>query len=205
MTSLSKKSKLRERERERERERSRSRERIKKGSKKIETTDSKDSISTLISMVQKGDTLKAGQKILYMVHDKIKTSLIPWAIETIDFFHKNHKNYIIIMDPSMMTHWNYLVFTPLFMEVYYMLFHVLVVRLWLFANFCCSLLHMYDNLSESGSRWITEYEIKRYAMACVGSGILLIIFFANSIGILAIPLIIYLINRTLKNIFNRGF
>ena len=207
MTSMSKKSKQRsgsrERERSRERsrsrsrsrsrERERSRERINKRSiprnKKSDNVKNSmsesDPVSELIKVVKKvnnaTDILKVGQTVLCTINDQIRTSLIPWTTE---YFQKNHKNFATIYYVS---YGNYLVYVPLFMELYYMLFHMLIVRIWLFANFCCSLLYMYDNLNDTNDEkllWITNKDIKKLASVCVGSGALLLILFANSTGII---------------------
>jgi uncharacterized membrane protein len=143
------------------------------------------------------DLLKIGHLIFCMIHEQVRTRLIPRITE---YFKDNHEN---IGTMIYVSYGNYLIYIPLFMEFYYMLFHVLIIRLWLFANFCCSLLCMYNNLNESDSN--LRNNVKKFASLCVGSGTVLLIIFGNSMGLFVIPLIIYLINRTLKNVFNKGF
>ena len=68
---------------------------------------------------------------------------------------------------------------------------------------------MYDNLTEFDiiHRTITIgiNEIKKLASFVIGSGIVIMLFFTQSDGFFTLPVMIYLINRTSKNIFNKGF
>lgn len=95
-------------------------------------------------------------------------------------------------------------------EIYSMLFHYTLVRFWIFANFVVTLLHMYNILSDPNIKKrllpIGTPEIKKYSGCVIILGVLLL-FFATSAGIsmLTIPLILYLLNRTTKNVFGRGF
>ena len=100
-------------------------------------------------------------------------------------------------------------FVMLGTEIYFLFYHVYIVRFWIFLNLLSTLFVMYDTLSISDkhNRLITIGldEIKKYSVSVIGFGIIIMIFFTKNIGILTIPVIIYLINRTLSNIFNRGF
>jgi len=103
----------------------------------------------------------------------------------------------------------YVQYIPLALELYCMMFHVFIIRVWIMMNFVCTVLYMYDNLSESDidQRVIPVgiWEIRKLASFIIGTGIGMMICFTQTVGFFTLPLIMYLINRTSKNIFNKGF
>lgn len=90
-------------------------------------------------------------------------------------------------------------------ELYSILFHDLMVKLWIIANTICTFMFMYNNLSDPNIRKrflpIGDREIKLFSGITIGAGIVLLLFFSTSIGTMTIPLILYLIHRTAKNAF----
>ena len=103
----------------------------------------------------------------------------------------------------------FLRYIPLVFELYFILFHIFIVRMWILMNFICTVLYMYDNLTEFDiihrTIPIGINEIKKLASFVIGSGIVIMLFFTQSDGFFTLPVMIYLINRTSKNIFNKGF
>lgn len=103
----------------------------------------------------------------------------------------------------------FLQYVPLILELYFVMFHVFAVRVWILINFACTVLYMYDNLTESAidQRVIPVgiNELKKLAIFVIGSGLVMMIFFTKTLGFFTLPLMIYLMNRTTKNIFNKGF
>jgi hypothetical protein len=104
---------------------------------------------------------------------------------------------------------NYVKYIPFLFEIYAIIFHDFIVRIWVIMNFMCSLLHVYNDLCEPCGKGtiisIHRDNIKKLASIVIGLGLILITIFARTVGILSIPFLFYLINRTSKNIFNRGF
>jgi hypothetical protein len=98
---------------------------------------------------------------------------------------------------------------PLIFEFYCMLFHCFVVRMWIFSNFLCTILYMYSTLSGSNQRNegipINKSRLKRISSGVVCYGCFLLLFFTRSIGVVTVPLMLYLINRTIRNVFGKGF
>lgn len=94
-------------------------------------------------------------------------------------------------------------------EIYCMLFHTFLVRAWIFLNFMTTLLFMYNSLNNNRitdrAIPIGEEEIKKISIFVVGYGVMLLLFFTTTVGILTIPLILYLLNRTMRNVFKKGF
>ncbi|VBB18848.1 hypothetical protein YASMINEVIRUS_1380 [Yasminevirus sp. GU-2018] len=94
-------------------------------------------------------------------------------------------------------------------EVYSILFHNFLVRVWILANFVATVLYMYNTLSDPDIKKrfvpIGTPEVKKYSGAVVVLGAMLLLFFTTSVGMFTIPLILYLLNRTTKNVFGRGF
>lgn len=114
--------------------------------------------------------------------------------------------------PSSLTPEKYIKYTqfiPLVFEFYFMMFHIFMVRMWFMMNFACTALYMYDNLSESDTTNrvipVEISEIRKFASFVIGSGVVMMCFFTTSVGFFTLPLMIYLINRTSKNIFGKGF
>lgn len=101
----------------------------------------------------------------------------------------------------------YMKILPLVPEIYCMLCQVFLIRTWFMLNFFCSILQMYDNLSDVSIKNrlipICTNDIKKLSYIVIFFGIVLILF-VNSISIFTILLMLYLINRTLRNIFNKG-
>ena len=126
-----------------------------------------------------------------------------------------------------------IIYFPLVLEIYYILFHVLVVRVWMLLNFILTLMYMYNKLCQGGNHHslshlndmipdkcsddkkcdrdaenihtqVPIHYIKKIACVSIISGMGLLVFYSNHIGPFALPLIIHLINRTSKNIFNIG-
>ena len=68
---------------------------------------------------------------------------------------------------------------------------------------------MYDTLCATNRQdrliAIGENGIKIYSAFVIGFGVFMLSFFTRNVDLLMIPLILYLINRTMTNIFNRGF
>ena len=94
-------------------------------------------------------------------------------------------------------------------EIYYLFCHIYIVKLWIFLNLLSTFLMMYYtlNISDQHNQLSTFSidDIKRYSATVIGFGIIIIIFFTKNVGMLSIFVIMYLINRTLSNIFKRGF
>lgn len=100
------------------------------------------------------------------------------------------------------------IYFPLIFEIYCMLFHTFIVRLWIFINFVCTGLHMYDDLSDPDTKNrfipIGKNQIKKFSAGVIGTGAALLLLSTGTVGIMTIPLMIYLINRTTKNVFGKG-
>lgn len=103
----------------------------------------------------------------------------------------------------------YVQYIPLLFELYYMLFHTMFVRIWFMANFIVTCLYIYDTLSaKKADRRVLKFtheNLKNVSIGVIAYGGLLILFSAKSIGLIAVPVMLYLINRTVRNIFNKGF
>jgi hypothetical protein len=102
-----------------------------------------------------------------------------------------------------------IIYFPLIFEIYCMLFHTFIVRLWIFINFFCTGLHMYDNLSNPDIKTrlipIGKSHVKKFSAGVISTGCALLLLSTGTVGFTTIPLIIYLINRTAKNVFGKGF
>jgi hypothetical protein len=100
------------------------------------------------------------------------------------------------------------IYFPLIFEIYCMLFHTFIVRLWIFINFVCTGLYMYDDLSDLDvkNRFfpIRKNHIKKFSAGVIGIGCALLFLSIGTVGFTTIPLMIYLINRTTKNAFGKG-
>lgn len=96
-------------------------------------------------------------------------------------------------------------FVMLGAEVYCLFFHILSVRIWIFMNLLATLMIMYDTLNskETKDRLIPigSNEIKKYSTVVISCGVLMLLFFTQSVGMMTIPIILYLINRTVMNVF----
>ena len=104
---------------------------------------------------------------------------------------------------------NFIQYIPLIFELYFMMFHIFIVRLWIMLNFACTAIYMYNNVTDIDIKKraipVGLTDIKKFASFVIAYGILLMVFFTSSIGFICFPLMIYLINRTSKNILKMGF
>ena len=103
-----------------------------------------------------------------------------------------------------------LIYIPLLLEIYVMIYgRLLLIRSWFIFNFICTILCVYDELSDAITKNrlvpISRNDIKKIATISIGLGVFIILFYSVHIGFFIMALIMYLINRTCKNIFNRGF
>lgn len=177
---------------------------------KQESTDSlKNFLNTLLSM---------GKKFLTTIQETLYPQLLTLYQKYISGSNSKQSNTdttdktqvgSATQNIDMSSIKGYLQYVPLVLELYFMMFHIFVVRVWILMNFACTALYMYDNLTESNVNQrvipIGFNELRKFASFVIGSGIVLMIFFTRSVGFFTLPLMIYLINRTAKNIFNKGF
>jgi hypothetical protein len=89
------------------------------------------------------------------------------------------------------------------------MFHTMIIRLWILMNLTCTLLCVYDNLGDKIVKNrlfpVCMNNIKKLASVCIGCGAVLVLLFTKTVGFFALPLILYLINRTCRNVFDKGF
>ncbi len=102
----------------------------------------------------------------------------------------------------------YIIYFPLVLEIYYIMNHILMVKMWILMNILCTFLFMYNILTTNnindGIFHICMNDVDKLGLLCIILGIGMIIIYASEIGILTFLLIIYLINRTSKNFYNFG-
>lgn len=119
----------------------------------------------------------------------------------------------------------WILYIVLILEFYCMLYHAFIMRIWILLNFMCTCFYMYEILcgfSPPDFPWenrealvvfdkakhpgpIYREWIKKVSLGVIISGVFLLVFFTNTIGITTIPLMLYLINRTIRNVFIKGF
>jgi hypothetical protein len=95
---------------------------------------------------------------------------------------------------------------PLFFELYFVIYHVFIVRLWIVSNLLCTVLFMYDKLSDQNfdKRMLpikTSF-IKNFTIFVIVFGIVLVIYFMMNIDFLMVFLFSYLITRSYKNVLS---
>jgi hypothetical protein len=116
---------------------------------------------------------------------------------------------LIDIDHVMSTFRYNIGFVMLGSELYCLFFHDYMVRFWIFLNLLSTIYMMYDTLCATNRQdrliAIGENGIKIYSAFVIGFGVFMLSFFTRNVDLLMIPLILYLINRTMTNIFNRGF
>lgn len=140
--------------------------------------------------------------------------LLPIIINIFDLYQKQVPKYFkdpkngktnILSDANILSDTNekhrYFGFVMLICEIYSLFFQDIIMRLWIIANFAATFLFMYQDLNEDGKN---KNIIRYYLMSVIISGILLLLFFTSSIGLTSIPLMIYLINRTICNMLNES-
>ena len=116
-------------------------------------------------------------------------------------------NKIIIIKPEYISQAKEILFYfPLIFEVYCILFHSLIVKLWFLSNFILTWLHIYDSLSDSDvnneTKSIKKNYIKKTAVGVIGFGFFLLLVFTSVVGITSVPLMLYTMFRTYNNIFS---
>lgn len=108
------------------------------------------------------------------------------------------KDYVSL-DLSIFT--SNLQFMFLVSELFTLIYHTsLLVRMWVFLNFMCVVLSMYDNLSVKyiKDRYIPvcKKDIKKLSTLSIVFGTCLIFFYTPTIGLITLPCILYTLNRT---------
>lgn len=181
---------------------------ISKGSKSV-FSNSKDTakIHHKVKKVGNKDSFKEylqfAMSICSMIYKEIVAKLLPLL-----FMAKSKCEENVSMDLSLFK--GKLFCLPLVMEGFFMMFHgAFMVRFWIMVNFACTLLCIYDKLSHKSVKQrlvpISIEDIKKLSSVSIGAGACLVVFFTRTVGLIAMPCILYLINRTCKNAFDRGF
>jgi len=100
----------------------------------------------------------------------------------------------------------YMKYVPLVVEIYLIIFNILIAKLWFMMNILCTVLFIYVNLNENDKKIvpINKYHINIFAIVCIATGIMMILFCVQKISIISLAMIIYLISRMTKNIFGLG-
>jgi len=86
-------------------------------------------------------------------------------------------------------------------ELFTLMYHAsILVRLWVFMNFMCAVLSMYDRLSVKciKDRYlpVCKKDIRKLSTLSIGMGICLVFFYTPTIGLLTLPCVLYTLNRT---------
>ena len=148
------------------------------------------------------DYLLVAKDIILKIYMYIKTYIMPQLLKLINslnekYINKQYNTDIKMSDLKQYKH--YIEYLPLALEIVLMMIHGFMVRMWLIINFVTNLYHMYAELNGK-----TDGLIKNMGYFSIGSGVLMILFYSSEIGFITLPLIAYLINRTAKNIFDKG-
>lgn len=141
---------------------------------------------------------------LFQMYNNISMMIVPFVL----YIQSKMQNYITINTITKSNIMNILIIV----EIIIMVLHTsLLVRSWIIINFACTLLQMYVKLkygiigynNDNVVRTICD-DIKKISTVTIGVGICMLIFFANNVGFITYPFILYGINRTLRNVFNIG-
>ena len=86
-------------------------------------------------------------------------------------------------------------------ELFTLIYHSsLLIRLWVFMNFMCAVLSIYDELSVEHikDRYIRvcKKDIRKLSTISIGMGICLVFFYTPTIGLMTLPCVLYTLNRT---------
>lgn len=133
--------------------------------------------------------------------------ILPIVINIYDLYQKQVPKYfkdpkngkIDILDTNTNEKHRYFGFIMLLCEIYSLFFQNMIMRLWIIANFAATFLFMYQDLNEDKKN---NNIIRYYLFSVIISGLILLLFFTSSIGLTSIPLMIYLINRTIRNMLD---
>lgn len=105
------------------------------------------------------------------------------------------RNFVPIMK-------KYMRYIFLMLEIYLMIFDVLMVKLWLILNFVCTLLNVYMALEENNcddKKMINIFHIYVLAFTCIIMGGFLLLFSTSYISFLSLIMVIYLMIRLIIN------
>lgn len=143
--------------------------------------------------------------------------VLPIVINLYDLYQKQVPKYFkdpkysnnVKHNPDLNTNekHRYFGFFMLMCEIYSLFFQDILLRLWIIANFAATLLFMYYDLNgindnQNQNKNINHDIIRYYLLSVIISGIVLLLFFTSSIGFTSIPLMIYLLNRTIRNMID---
>jgi len=152
------------------------------------------------------DYLLIAKDIILKIYFYIKSFVIQFVLPQLfkltgmineKYVNKQYNTDIKMSD--LKQHKHYIEYLPLAMELVLMMIHGFMVRMWLIVNFVTNLYNMYAELNDK-----SDGIIKNMGYISIGSGVLMILFYSGEIGFVTLPLIAYLINRTAKNIFDKG-
>ena len=92
-------------------------------------------------------------------------------------------------------------FMFLISELFTLIYHAsMLVRFWVFMNFMCAVLSMYDGLSVKSikDRYlpVCKKDIRKLSTISIGTGICLVFFYTPTIGLMTLPSVLYTLNRT---------
>ena len=130
-----------------------------------------------------------------------------WKNEFFGYYNKNN-NYtslkLFVDIVKRACKYEILQFMPLFLEIYFMMTHIIIVRFWFLLNITCIFLYLYISLNDSEERkCFNMHNLKEFGGFIILYGIFLLVFFIYSLGIITPFLISYLLYRNYKLLFSK--
>jgi hypothetical protein len=149
------------------------------------------------------DYMKMILSVLLSIYTYVMTFIMPFALQ---FFKEGD---IMKFQNMMISLRDYVIYVPILFEIYCLLFHTTMVRIWFMLNLSCTILKIYDDLCEDNPEKrlfkINQEQIKNLAKVSIGCGVAMLVLATSTVGFMTFPLMLYLINRTAKNILGKGF